>query len=35
MSFTDVIKKENARFIECSVEDYAAVIELNKILNEE
>ena len=33
--FTDVIKKENARFVECSVEDYAAVIELNKILNEE
>ena len=33
--FTEVIKKDNARFIECSIEDYAAVIELNKILNEE
>lgn len=33
--FTEVIKKENARFIPCSIEDYAAVIELNKILNEE
>lgn len=32
--FTDVIKKDNARFIECSIEDYEAVIELNKILNE-
>lgn len=33
--FTEVIKKDNARFIPCSIEDYAAVIELNKILNEE
>ena len=33
--FTEVIKKDNARFIECSIEDYAAVIELNKVLNGE
>lgn len=33
--FTDVIKNEKARFIPCSIEDYEAVIELNKILNEE
>ena len=33
--FTEVIKKDNARFIPCSIEDYEAVIELNKILNEE
>ena len=33
--FTDVIKKENARFIECSIADYETVIQLNKILNEE
>lgn len=33
--FTEVIKKDNARFIKCSIDDYAAVIELNKILNEE
>ena len=33
--FTEVIKKDNARFIPCSIEDYAAVIELNKILNED
>ena len=33
--FTEVIKKDNARFIKCSIEDYAAVIELNNILNEE
>ena len=33
--FKEVIKKDNARFIECSIEDYEAVIELNKILNEE
>lgn len=33
--FTDVIKKENARFIECSIADYEAVITLNKVLNEE
>ena len=33
--FTDVIKKENARFIECSIADYETVIQLNKVLNEE
>ncbi len=33
--FTDVIKKDNARFIECSIEDYETVIQLNKVLNEE
>ena len=33
--FTDVIKKENARFIECGIEDYETVIQLNKVLNEE
>ena len=33
--FTDVIKKEGARFIECSVEDYADIVELNNIMNEE
>ena len=33
--FTDVIKKENARFIECSITDYKAIIELNQIMNEE
>ena len=33
--FTDVIKKENARFIECSASDYDAIVELNKIMNEE
>lgn len=33
--FTDVIKKENARFIECSIADYETVIKLNKVLNEE
>lgn len=33
--FTDVIKKENARFIECSIDDYETVIQLNKVLNEE
>ena len=31
----DVIKKENARFIECSIADYETVIQLNKVLNEE
>lgn len=33
--FTDVIKKDNARFIECSIKDYETVIQLNKVLNEE
>ena len=33
--FTDVIKKENARFIECGIEDYETVIQLSKVLNEE
>lgn len=33
--FRDVIKKENARFIECSIADYEAVIQLNKVLNGE
>ncbi len=33
--FTDVIKKDNARFIECSVSDYDAIVELNKVMNEE
>lgn len=33
--FKDVIKKENARFIECSIADYETVIQLNKVLNEE
>lgn len=33
--FTDVIKKANARFIECSIEDYETVIQLNKVLNGE
>lgn len=33
--FTDVIKKENARFIECSIKDYETIINLNKVLNEE
>ena len=33
--FTDVIKKENARFVECSLEDYVDIIELYNIINEE
>lgn len=33
--FKDVIKKENARFIRCSLEDYADIIELYKIINKE
>ena len=33
--FTDVIKKENARFVECSIKDYETIINLNKVLNEE
>lgn len=33
--FTEVIKKEGARFVPCSTEDYEAIIELNRIMNEE
>ena len=33
--FTDVIKKEGARFVECSAEDYEPIVELNKTLNQE
>lgn len=33
--FTDVIKKDNARFIQCSISDYEDIIELNNIMNEE
>lgn len=33
--FTDVIKKENARFVECDMSDYEPIIELNRIINEE
>ena len=33
--FREVIKKENARFIECSIADYETVIQLNNVLNEE
>lgn len=32
--FTDVIKVPGARFVECSMEDYEEIIELNKIINE-
>lgn len=31
--FTDVIKVPGARFIECDMEDYEEIIELNKIIN--
>lgn len=33
--FTDVIKKANARFIECDLSDYEPIIELNRIINGE
>ncbi len=33
--FTDVIKNETARFIECDLSDYEDIIELNKLINEE
>ena len=33
--FTDVIKKDNARFIACSIDDYKDIIELNNIINNE
>lgn len=32
--FTQVIKKEGARFIECDMSDYEPIIELNQIINE-
>lgn len=32
--FSDVIKVPSARFIECDMSDYEAIIELNKIINE-
>ena len=32
--FTDVIKVLGARFIECDMSDYEAIIELNKIIND-
>ena len=31
--FTDVIKVPGTRFIECDMEDYEEIIELNKIIN--
>lgn len=33
--FNLVIKKDNARFVECSLDDYEAIVELNNIINEE
>ncbi|MBQ9091572.1 MAG: phosphate/phosphite/phosphonate ABC transporter substrate-binding protein [Anaerotignum sp.] len=33
--FTDVIKVEGARFVECTLDDYAPIITLNKNINEE
>lgn len=33
--FAEVIKVENARFIECDITDYEDIIELNNIMNEE
>lgn len=33
--FKLVIKNENARFVECSMEDYEPVVELNKNINAE
>ncbi|WP_343210316.1 phosphate/phosphite/phosphonate ABC transporter substrate-binding protein [Anaerolentibacter hominis] len=32
--FTDVIKVPGARFVECGMSDYEAIIKLNKIINE-
>lgn len=32
--FTDVIKVPGARFVECDMEDYEDIIELNRIINE-
>ena len=33
--FTDVIKVEGARFVECTLDDYAPIITLNKNINAE
>lgn len=33
--FTEVIKKEGARFVDCDMSDYEPIIELNNIINEE
>ena len=33
--FKMVIKEENARFVQATIEDYQSVIKLNKTLNEE
>lgn len=33
--FEEVIKNPDARFVECSIEDYQDIIELNKLLNSE
>ncbi len=33
--FTDVIKKEGARFIACDISDYEPIIELNNVINVE
>ena len=33
--FTDVIKKEGARFIACDISDYEPIIELNNVMNAE
>lgn len=33
--FTQVIKKEGARFVECNISDYEPIIELNNIINNE
>ncbi len=33
--FTQVIKKEGARFIACDITDYEPIIELNNIINNE
>ena len=31
--FTEVIKKEGARFVACDISDYEPIVELNKIIN--
>lgn len=33
--FTDVIKKEGARFVACDISDYEPIVELNKVINAE
>lgn len=33
--FTEVIKKEGARFVECGLEDYEPIVELNQVINQE